>query len=171
MRPGGTPEDERLSCTMKSRQLFWENVLRDMLTGLSVQMGSHPELFDGRIAVLTHSGERIPIARVFPMFACSVPGIGQGLSTAVQCTVFQIFTPSGEVFTLPLQEIRGLHTFTPELLRKMQEGANRLGPGDEDRPFGFAAFRQLAEEEEQARKDREDPYYPDPEAPSGPEDG
>jgi hypothetical protein len=129
------------------RQLFWHNVVREMLTGLSVMSasGQHKEMFDGRIGVLTHAGERIGIGEVFPMFACGIPGSAaeRAASIAVECTVFRIRTPGGEVFTLPLHEIRGMHSLTPELVKQLeQEAMARLAEADKEKPapFGLAAF-------------------------------
>lgn len=131
-----------------TRALFWENVVREMLSGLSVLSQQHPELFDGRFAVLTNGGERIPIAGIEPVFACSMAAVGREreLSQAVQATIFRIRTPAGEVFTLPVHEIRAMHALTPELLSKIQaavgeEGAS--GSGEEPKPFGLAAFSAL----------------------------
>jgi len=176
------------------RELFWQNVIREMLTSLSMlsmkleaQAGAEkmdpgqviidtPEgtivhggpseqdedaeaeieeasLFDGRLAVITTLGNRIPIADVHPLFACGVThnSDARSLATAVECTVFQIRTPPGEVFTLPLSEIRGFHSLSPELIEKLQRQAeaqlNQLsgGPNEENQqPFGFAAFTSLA---------------------------
>ena len=130
------------------RDLFWCNVVRDMLNGLSVLSQQQPELFDGRFGILTRQGERIGVASVTPMFACSIPGSPEerNASVAVQCTVFQITTPEGEVFTLPVHEIRGMHTMTQELLEKLQTLAENeeQDPDDaEQRPFGLAAFAAL----------------------------
>lgn len=138
------------------RDVFWNNVVRDMLNGLAVLSQQQPELFDGRFAVLTHQGERIPIAGVTPIFACSVPGsqAERDASAAVQCTVFRIQTPGGEVFTLPIQQIRALHTMTPELLEQLQRATGEDGDEGEEgaegmlahgggKPFGFAAFTAL----------------------------
>lgn len=209
---GGDPSD--LAAT---RDLFWQNIVREMLTGLAVLAdqrrseilaamhaslgqvrvggalittspelaptvvegsggadraadgdgeedengeggmlaGAHPSLpLDGRVAVLTRGGERIPIADVRPMLACSVPGTDaeRALSIDVQCTIFQIVAPSGEVFTLPLQEIRALHAISEELMdrlksaaRRQDEGAGRSGDDPDSKPFGFAAFTSLAQ--------------------------
>jgi hypothetical protein len=135
-----------------TRDVFWNNVVRDMLNGLAVLSQQKPELFDGRFAVLTHAGERIPIAKVFPIFACSVPGTAADRETsiAVQCTIFRIQTPGGEVFTLPVQQIRALHSITPELIEQLQKVAELEAEGEEEqmdnggrRPFGFAAFSSL----------------------------
>lgn len=134
------------------RDIFWQNVVREMLTGLMVAAEKRPELLDGRFAILTHAGERIPIAQVSPVFGFSVRSSKseQETSTAVQMTVFRIATPDGEVFTLPLPEIRGFHELTPELLARIQQAedaADKAAGGGEDdaeaRPFGFAAFQAL----------------------------
>jgi hypothetical protein len=130
------------------RTLFWCNVVRDTLNGLSVLSQQQPELFDGRFGILTRRGKRIPVAGVAPMFACSIPGTPEerDASVAVQCTVFQVTTPEGEVYTLPVHEIRGLHTMTQELLEKLQKLAEEEEQGEEDaeqRPFGLAAFAAL----------------------------
>lgn len=184
------------------RDLFWQNIVREMLTGLSVVAesrryqimaelatsrgqirvdgavittdpaltpsagngdredaqpapGSHPDMpLDGRVAILTRGGERIPIADVRPMLACSVPGsqADRALSVDVQCTIFQIVAPSGEVFTLPLHEIRAIHAISEELMdrlreaaRKQDRAAGKPGDADDSKPFGFAAFTSLAQ--------------------------
>lgn len=177
------------------RELFWQNVIREMLTSLSMlsmkleaQAGAEKmdpgqviidtpdgtivhggpseqdedeeaeieeaSLFDGRLAVITTLGNRIPIADVHPLFACGVThnSDARSLATAVECTVFQIRTPPGEVFTLPLSEIRGFHSLSPELIEKLQRQAeaqlNHMsgGPDEENQqPFGFAAFTSLAQ--------------------------
>jgi hypothetical protein len=162
------------------RELFWTNVIREMLTTLStaaMQRDAHhaaanrqimtsvidtpegriaettiapqpPEdhLFDGRLAVITAQGTRIPIAGVFPLFACGIGGSAREreLSIAVECTVFQIRTPTGEVYTLPLHEIRGFHALTPELVETLKAQAASQDDPDRDEPFGFAAFTSLA---------------------------
>src|SRR5687768_6995293 len=105
---------------LAARQLFWHNVMREILTSLSVACLSRrsdapaageqaglartgDSLFDGRLAVLTQAGERIAIADVFPLFACGINtnDASRSMSVAVECTVFQIRTPDGQVFTLP----------------------------------------------------------------------
>jgi hypothetical protein len=128
------------------RGLFWCNVVRDMLNGLSVLSQQQPELFDGRFGLLMRRGERIPVARVAPLFACSIPGSREerDASVAVQCTVFQVTTPDGEVFTIPVHEVRALHTMTAELIEKLQKLSGDGGEEDgETRPFGLAAFAAL----------------------------
>ena len=73
----------------------------------------------------------------------------RGLSIALECTVFQISTPDGHVYTLPLHEIRAFHALTPELMRRLERTARRRrGPirgdeGEDAQPFGFAAFTSL----------------------------
>jgi hypothetical protein len=135
--------------TTALRDLFWNNVVKDMLNGMSMLVETQPELFDGRFGILTRHGERIPIAHIHPLFACSVPGTQaeRDVSAAVQCTVFRIQTPEGEVFTLPVQEIRALHTMTPELIEKLQSLSEQEAEGDkepsDDHPFGLAAFTAL----------------------------
>lgn len=143
--------------TMALRELFWHNVVRELLTSLSMlaaRAASRPEgtpdsaadILDGRLAVLTKGGERIPIANVAPLFACGVPGTEaqRNLSIAVECTVFQITAPSGEQFTLPLHEIRGIHALTDELMKQLQEEAQAQSAAGLAEPFGFAAFTSLA---------------------------
>lgn len=130
------------------RTLYWHNVMREMLNGLSVMCQTQPEVFDGRFAILTHSDERIAIRTIFPLFACSIPGSSFELeaSMALQCSVYRIITPDGEVFTLPLHEVRGLHALTNELVEQLQAAAEAESQGDDDgssRPFGLAAFTSL----------------------------
>jgi hypothetical protein len=179
-----------LAHVVQARDLFWRNVMREILTSLSVaclsrrsnQGGSTPgqeegdheeageDLFDGRMAVLTHAGERIPIAEVYPLFACGIQTskAERALSMAVECSVFQIRTPTGEVFTLPLQEMRGFHAMTPELMEALSEEArSRAGEVSVEEgaePFGFAAFTSLSKQQaeeaqpaEGARKSGEAP--------------
>ncbi|CAN5839129.1 hypothetical protein BH11PLA1_BH11PLA1_18900 [soil metagenome] len=126
------------------RTLFWSNCVREMLMSLSAMVAADPATkLDGRVAILTHAGERIPIAEVHPLFACSIatPDAERDLSALVQCSVFRIVTPSGEAFTFPLSEIRGLHALTEELQQQIEAELAQAQAGDEPaRPFGFAAF-------------------------------
>ncbi len=178
----GAIEHASMENVESARSLFWQNVMRQILTSLSVQSMNrhatsprpdaaqadpqaqataepsegqveqpHDNLFDGRLAILTHAGERIAIADVVPLFACGIneTEASKALSTAVECTVFQIRTPAGEVFTLPLHEMRAFHALTPELMQELEE---RSRAGEEEgsdeaslqEPFGFAAFTSLA---------------------------
>ncbi len=147
-----------------TRRLFWENVVRDMLTGLSVELGraraeqmkanagqADPQavpMYDGRVAVITRLGARIPIADVQPMLACSVAGnpSQRSISADVQSTIFQIRTPAGEIFTLPLAEIATVHVLSPEVMAQLESAnARNTGEGEgEARPFGYRAFTELA---------------------------
>src|SRR5260221_5417351 len=92
------PQHADVQQTIHARELFWNNVMREILTALSVvsaaggsreekpgtapaaseeEPDSEPSLadpLDGRLAVVTNGGERIPIAAVYPLFACGVPG-------------------------------------------------------------------------------------------------
>jgi hypothetical protein len=158
---------------LAARELFWNNVIREMLTSLSVLPRNAPPalppgsgadgapatdnapttamqpLFDGRLAVITKSGARLPIAEVFPLLACGVPtsDTERELAIAVECTVFQIRTPSGEIFTLPLHEIRGFHALSEDVMDRLEEATRRqgsIGPEELEEPFGFAAFTSLA---------------------------
>lgn len=170
------------SQVLAARELFWHNVIREILTSLSMLCAMRPEnpetpaphptdeiaaeaqadaaargepvydpsLFDGRLAVITKAGERVAIADVFPLFACGISNPqDRGLSIALECTVFQIRTPDGHVYTLPLHEMRAFHALTPELMRKLERIARRkraaARPGEEEdpQPFGFAAFTSL----------------------------
>ncbi|HYE61670.1 MAG TPA: hypothetical protein VD997_06715 [Phycisphaerales bacterium] len=133
-----------------ARELFWQNVMREILTSLSVisSMGEQPaDLFDGRLAVITQLGQRVPIAGVMPLFACGIDtsDTERELSLAVECTVFQIRTPGGEVFTLPLHEMRSFHSLSEELIERIRkESAERQDESEEHEPFGFAAYTSLA---------------------------
>lgn len=149
------------------REIFWHNVMREILNSLAaaahsagrvsatpsgVAMSSAPvnEMFDGRLAVVTKLGQRIPIADVFPVFACSVPmsQADRMLAADVQCTIFQIRTPGGEVYTLPVHEIVAFHSLSEELVRQMEAAAAAAAAEDDETseglPFGFGAFTSLA---------------------------
>lgn len=135
---------------VETRTLFWHNVVREMLNDLSILCQMKPELFDGRFGVVTHQGVRVGIKSIFPLFACSVPGIGESswereASIAVQCTVFRIATPDGEIYTLPVHEVAAVHAMTPELIEQLAKAEAQTEDGDpkESRPFGLAAFTSL----------------------------
>lgn len=168
-----------------ARRLFWQNFMRQVLTALSVESMRRREregsiyyppeedlppkpanvpaipkegnLFDGRLAILTHAGERIAIGEVFPALACGLTDPGQrAMSMAVECSIFQLRTPTGEVFTLPLEEIRGFHALSPQLMAQLEAVAQAQeqqqrpeGDLDEKLPFGFAAFTSLAQQKGQ----------------------
>jgi hypothetical protein len=161
------------SNVIRRREVFWHNVIREILNALSAAAASGGRLkaspsgaamsasppdaiFDGRMAVITRFGQRIAIADVFPVFACSVPNTkgDRMLSGDVQCSVFQIRTPSGEVYTLPLHEIVAVHSLSEELLMRMEAAAEAVAEVDEGEghPFGFAAYTSLARSEREARE-------------------
>jgi hypothetical protein len=167
-----------------ARELFWQNVTREMLTSLSMQrsrMAAEADAarrqlvekgaedpgpaetlpgFDGRMAIVTRLGERIPIADITPLFACSIGGSSRerALSEDVQCTVFQVRTPSGEVYTFPVHEIRGIHALTEEAMQSLQsESGREEGEPFTGVPFGFAAFTSLARDFDAEGMDGETP--------------
>jgi hypothetical protein len=161
------------------RELFWQNVMREILnslaaaahssgrlsptpSGAAMSVGPVEQMFDGRMAVVTRLGQRIPIADVFPVFACSVrtSQADRMLAADVQCTVFQIRTPGGEVYTLPIHEIVAFHSLSEELLRQMEAAAATVAGEDEGGveglPFGFGAFTSLAKSERMNRNGTDD---------------
>jgi hypothetical protein len=60
----------------------------------------------------------------------------------LQGTVFQIVTPAGDVYTLPLHEIRGLHALSEGIMNALEQSTGE--PDKPSQPFGFAAFTSLA---------------------------
>lgn len=151
------PADARMIAA--TRELFWHNVVRELLMSLSVmwaqrsdnedQPGEEEDVFDGRIAVITARGERIAVGAVYPLFACSLADTDDDrtLSTEVECTVFQIETPEGQAFTLPLHEIRAFHSLSAGLMDQIKQASQQAQSGgeeSEEMPFGFAAFTSLA---------------------------
>jgi len=163
------------------RELFWHNVIREILTALSVMSVQRSsdvydpqvehvaqETFDGRLAVITSIGQRIPIKEVHPLFACSVNGstADRQLSMDVQCSVFQIRTPGGEVHTIPVHEIRTFHALTPELMAQIEAHARAqqgMGSGQNTEPFGFAAFTSMSKSADDL-PDQQPPTHPTPPA-------
>lgn len=144
------------------RELFWQNVIREILASLVVlslrlsAKGGTPsdaagpageDALDGRLGLITTLGQRIPIARIFPVFSASVGRSPQQitLSAILESTVFQVHTPGGEVYTLPIQEVRGFHALTESLMDQLEQSSRAAGDGEERKePFGFAAFTSLA---------------------------
>jgi hypothetical protein len=149
----GQPSPRAMEGVTVARELFWQNVMREILTSLSVISGGgvpegQEDLFDGRLAIITQLGQRVPIAAVMPLFACGIDtsDTERELSMAVECTVFQVRTPGGEVFTLPLHEMRAFHSLSEELIERIRkESGSRQEEGAEvQEPFGFAAYTSLA---------------------------
>jgi len=172
-------EARTLADVAQAREIFWQNVMREMLTSLAMASAMRPapaetptasngeddsDMLDGRLAVITAQGQRIPIAAVIPLLACSV-GTSQRdrlLSTDLQCSVYQIATPAGEVYTLPLHEIRGFHALSEDLMQQLEQAAVDQGTREKpSMPFGFEAFtsvvrsRQSTEAEQRAATVRE----------------
>lgn len=163
------------SLLAQRRELFWQNVVREILSSLAAAAAISSgrlsatakgaattpapvhDLFDGRTAVITRLGQRIPIADVYPVFACSVTSASEHdrmLSADVQCSVYQIRTPSGEVFTLPVHEIVAVHALSEALVKQLESAAAEAfegGDADKQQPFGFAAFTSLARSEQAER--------------------
>lgn len=152
------------------RDVFWQNVVREVLLGMAAAAASESgrltpgpagaqaspspvsELFDGRMGVITAQGQRIPIGDVVPVFAVSAPGTpaDRVRSNDVQCTIFRIRTPMGESYTLPVTQIVGLHSMSAALADKLEEAAREMEERDasgEHLPFGFGAYTSLARSE------------------------
>ena len=170
MPTGDRPSVQHAPVSSARRDVFWQNVLREVLMGLAAAATSGGRisptpagaatsaepvgaLFDGRTAVITHTGQRIPIADIYPVFACSIPGDTHArvMSADVQCTVFRIKTPGGEMFTLPIGMIAMVHTLSAELLGQLEAAAearaNEAAGDDQKMPFGFAAFTSMSRAE------------------------
>ncbi len=160
--------------TQARRDVFWSNVVREILMSLasaaaasSGRLGTGPaaanassspvdDLFDGRMGVITTLGQRIPIADIIPVFSCSMPGCDadRSRSNDVQCTVYRISTPTGESYTLPISQIIGVHSMSDSLMKQLEEEEFE----DEDNagsriPFGFAAYTSLAQSEDESATD------------------
>lgn len=169
--------------TQARRDVFWSNVVREILMALAsaaaassgrldtgpaaANASSSPvdELFDGRMGVITTLGQRIPIADIMPVFSCSMPGCDadRSRSNDVQCTVYRITTPTGESYTLPISQIIGVHSMSDSLMKQLEEEEFE----DEDNsgsriPFGFAAYTSLAQsEDEPSESGEQDESAPD----------
>lgn len=154
IRPPEIPTINRLR---ELRDVYWQNVVREMLAAFAILTHRMPQIIDGRVSIITSLGERIPVAGVEPLFPCTVvndPRERQ-LCIAVQCTVFNIRTPAGEIVTIPLHEIVSVRVLSDELMRELEEAFNKSGVnGEKSEPFGFAAFTSLAKQSES--KDRSD---------------
>ena len=170
------PATPGLSSATARREAFWHNVVRDTLNSLAATAASFSgrlsadasgaataplpdhDLFDGRMAVITKLGQRIPIADIYPVFACSVPSSRspdeRAIAADVQCSIFQIRTPSGEVYTLPIHEIVSVHALSESLVKQMEAAALAQADSAEPdaAPFGFAAFTSLARSEREAAR-------------------
>jgi hypothetical protein len=171
------PADSAMSMVPQSmrvqarRDLFWSNVVRDSLMALAsaaanssarlsptptaAQHSTSPvdDLFDGRMGIITSLGQRIPIADIFPVFACSSVGThaDRERSADVQCTIFRVTTPTGETYTLPISQIIGIHSLSEDLINQLESASEDLQEQEADfgdrTPFGFAAYTSLARSE------------------------
>lgn len=175
-RPGSRRAPARPVAQVRElRELFWHNVVREFLTNLSVlhaqksvsQTPLVDDPFDGRLAIITTHGVRIAIGAISPMFACGISGTAadRDLSMDVECTVFQIETPEGEVFTLPVHEIRSFHALTSELIERIKAASQPGESDDDEMPFGFAAFTSMAKSQRQQPRETTTIVGPDLEAP------
>ncbi len=157
--------------TQARRDVFWSNVVREILMALAsaaaassgrldtgpaaANASSSPvdDLFDGRMGVITTLGQRIPIADIMPVFSCSMPACDadRSRSNDVQCTVYRITTPSGESYTLPISQIIGVHSLSQSLIEDLEDDQGDDADLDQNRvPFGFAAYTSLAQSEDEA---------------------
>ena len=112
------------------------------------------------MGVITTLGQRIPIADLFPVFACSAVGsqADRDRSADVQCTIFRITTPSGETYTLPISQIIGIHSLSEDLIRQLESTSEELQEDDQSQdrlPFGFAAYHELARSEAESQPRQE----------------
>ena len=168
---GGQGGQFPVARTLARRDVFWNNVVREILMALasaaaasSGRLDTGPsaasastspvdDLFDGRMGVITTLGQRIPIADITPVFACSMPNGEADRSRAndVQCTVYRITTPTGESYTLPISQIIGVHSLTEALVEQLEAAASEDEEDAANRvPFGFGAYTSLAQSEEDA---------------------
>ena len=167
------------------RDQFWSNVVRDTLMAMATAAASSSarlsptptaaqhsvaptdDLFDGRMGIITTLGQRIPIADIFPVFACSSAGsqAERDRSADVQCTVFRITTPSGETYTLPISHISGIHSLSENLIKEIEAAAEDLQDEDpagaQGLPFGFGAFTTLARSESERVSEEQIPESPE----------
>ena len=131
------------------RDVYWQNVTREMLAAFAILAHTNPEIMDGRVSLITALGERIPVSGVEPLFPCSIVDDpkSRALCMAVQCTVFNIRTPVGEIVTLPLNQIVSVRVLSDELLKQLEAAASRVSAGGEGEPFGFAAYTSLSKQQ------------------------
>jgi len=168
---GGSPEQSPVVRTQARRDVFWNNVVREILMALSsaaaassgrlnpgpsaANASTSPvdDLFDGRMGVITTLGQRIPIADIMPVFSCTMSGCDadRSRSNDVQCTVYRISTPTGESYTLPISQIIGVHSLSESLIEQLEDAGIEDEEYDPERvPFGFGAYTSLAQSEDEA---------------------
>ncbi len=141
-----TPEVPTMQRLGELRAVYWQNVTREMLVAFSLLANSNADIADGRVSIMTSLGERIPVAGVEPLFPCSVVDDpkSRALCMAVQCTVFNIRTPLGEIVTLPLHEIISVRVLSDDLLKQLEAAASGAATRGQGEPFGFAAYTSMA---------------------------
>jgi hypothetical protein len=149
------PEIPTMNRLGELREVYWQNVTREMLVAFAILAHSNPDIMDGRVSIITALGERIPVSGVEPLFSCSIVDDpkARALCMAVQSTVFNIRTPVGEIVTLPLNQIVSVRVLSDELLRQLEAAASRVSAGGESEPFGFAAYTSLSKQQNES-KDR-----------------
>jgi hypothetical protein len=140
------PEVPTMQRLGELREVYWQNVTREMLAAFAILAHTNVDITDGRVSIITSLGERIPVAGVEPLFPCSVVDDpkSRALCMAVQCTVFNIRTPVGEIVTLPLHEIVSVRVLSDDLLKQLEAAASGAATGSQGEPFGFAAYTSLA---------------------------
>lgn len=144
---------------LELRQLLWTNLLRETLSALCMETerlerarrdgaepdgGAHP--LDGHVALMTATGERIQVAGVKPamQFAVARTAHERQVAMALDSTIFQIRTPAGDIFTLPVSEVTGIHGLSDSIMRQLQAAERPSDEGQEAQPFGFAAYTSVA---------------------------
>jgi hypothetical protein len=150
------PEVPTIQRLGELREVYWQNVIREMLVAFSVLASSNADIIDGRVSIITSLGERIPVAGVEPLFPCSVVDDpkSHALCMAVQCTVFNIRTPVGEIVTLPLREIISVRVLSDELLKQLEAASSGAAKDNHGEPFGFAAYTSLAKQPQSQANER-----------------
>lgn len=169
-----------LKTVATARQVFWSNVLREIMVSLCVAsmkinqraaatppapipegQADPARIFDGRLAVITSWGLRLPIASIEPVLGAGPAHGATAMSLAVECSVFQIRTTDGDVWTLPLHEVRAFHALTEELMQELAKAAaDEEGEQSPDaQPFGFKAFTSLSRVQTPPAADPHQPDY------------
>jgi hypothetical protein len=175
--PGAALAD--LKAVATARQVFWSNVMREILVSLcvaSARQAQHAatsgaslvpagaedpsKIFDGRLAVITSWGLRLSLAAIEPVLGSAPSGGKTPMQQAIECTVFQLRTTDGDVWTLPLHEIRAFHALTEELMQELARAAGAEEGGEEEsQPFGFKAFTSLSRMQPSPASELHQPDY------------
>jgi hypothetical protein len=145
-----------------ARELFWHNVIREILTSLSTLCALRSDEPAARAPANEHAEETAADKAASASDAAAYdPTLFDGRLAVMTkagervaiADVFPLFacginSPGGHVYTLPLHEIRAFHALTPELMRRLERIARRKRgatgePGGDQTPFGFAAFTSM----------------------------